>query len=228
MGSNSSTRREKKCGKDLSPRLTKLENEFINNGGEFKTCKIGDLFRIRPTKNYGLTNQKLFQEKGLSPVIVNSSLNNGVGGHVNLDTTEKGGVVTFSDTTTTESIFYQPDDFIGYSHVQIMEHIDNRWNKKSLLYFISIMKKAAEGKFDYGNKFNRKNAANLNVKLPYKNNEIYFEYMEKYIEELEAEHIEELEAYLQVTGLSDYKISKKEQESLDAYNAMVQNSRAER
>ena len=32
--------------------------------------------------------------------------------------------------------------------------------------------------------------------------------MEKYIEELEAERIEELEAYLQVIGLSDYKITK--------------------
>jgi len=158
---------------------------------------------------------------------VNSSINNGVGGHVNFETTEKGGFITFSDTTTTESIFYQPDDFIGYSHVQIMEHIDNRWNEKSLLYFISIMKKAAEGKFDYGNKFNRKNAANLNVKLPYKNNEIYFEYMEKYIEEMETERIEEMEAYLQVTGLSDYKITKKEQESHDKYDSMVKNPRAE-
>ncbi|ASN69500.1 hypothetical protein 10S13_36 [uncultured Caudovirales phage] len=166
---------------------------------------------------------------------MNSSINNGVGGHVNFETTEKGGFITFSDTTTTESIFYQPDDFIGYSHVQIMEHIDNRWNEKSLLYFISIMKKAAEGKFDYGNKFNRKNAANLNVKLPYKNNEIYFEYMEKYIEEMETERIEEMEterieemeAYLQVTGLSDYKITKKEQESHDKYDSMVKNPRAE-
>ena len=41
--------------------------------------------------------------------------------------------------------------------------------------------------------------------------------MEKYIQELEAERLEELEAYLLATGLKDYQLTQKEQESLDLF-----------
>ena len=85
------------------------------------------MFEIHPTKNYGLTNSKLFETKGSVAVIVNSSANNGVGGYVDLTSTEKGNIVTFSDTTTSDSIFYQPNDFIGYSHVQGVYPYDERW-----------------------------------------------------------------------------------------------------
>lgn len=40
--------------------------------------------------------------------------------------------------------------------------------------------------------------------------EIAFEYMESYIKELEAERLEELEAYLLTTGLKDYKLTEQE------------------
>ena len=54
----------KNRGKDISSHMTKVENDFINDGGKFETVRVGDLFKIRPTKNYGLTNQKLFAKKG--------------------------------------------------------------------------------------------------------------------------------------------------------------------
>ncbi|HEC1566147.1 TPA: restriction endonuclease subunit S [Campylobacter upsaliensis] len=47
--------------------------------------------------------------------------------------------------------------------------------------------------------------------------QIAFNYMESYIKELEAERIQELEAYLKVTGLNDYTLSQKEQEALKAF-----------
>ena len=47
--------------------------------------------------------------------------------------------------------------------------------------------------------------------------EIAFNYMESYIKELEAERIQELEAYLKVTGLNDYTLSQKEKEALKAF-----------
>ena len=63
------------------------------------------------------------------------------------------------------------------------------------------------------------------ILLPVKNWGISFEYIEKYIqaleaerlEELEAERLEELEAYLLATGLKDYQLTQKEQESLDLF-----------
>lgn len=46
-------------------------------------------------------------------------MNNGIGGYVDLAQTGEGGMITFSDTTPgSKTAFYQPIDFIGYSHVQ--------------------------------------------------------------------------------------------------------------
>lgn len=203
----------------ISPRLKKLKEDFIKNGGKFEKYKIGNLFDIHPTKSYGLTNNDLYEINGIFPVISNTSINNGVGGYTNLKPTEKGNMVTYSDTTTSDGIFYQPSDFVGYSHVQgLYPYSKNKWNEKSLLYFVSLFKKGAANRFDYANKFNRKIAKKINIELPIKNNEISFKYMENYISELEEERISELTAYLKVSGLEDYKLTKDEQESIDKIN----------
>lgn len=177
---------------------------------------MGKLFHIRPTKNYGLTNQKLFANSGSVPVVVNSSQNNGIGGFVDLEPTEQGNIITFSDTTTSDSIFYQPNDFIGYSHVQGMFPYEE-WNKYSLLYFVICFRTATKGKFDYGNKFNRDKAKEILVTVPYYNKKPAFKYMENYIKALEAERIETLEAYLTVTNLRDYHLTKNDEKVLDKF-----------
>ena len=57
--------------------------------------------------------------------------------------------------------------------------------------------------------------------LPIKNHEIDFDFMEKFIAELEAERVAELEAYLEVTGLKDYKLTQKEECLLRGGNSPV-------
>ena len=42
--------------------------------------------------------------------------------------------------------------------------------------------------------------------------------MEKFIEELERERVEELDAYLAVTGLRDYKLTEKEKDALAKFD----------
>ena len=148
----------------------------------FKAITIGSLFDIHPTKAYKATNKDLFKEKGKIPVVANSSVDNGIGGWTNLDATEKGNKVVFSDTTTSDSIFYQPNDFVGYPHVQGLYPYCNKWNENSLLYFISCFRKSASGLFNYGNKFTRVIASKMNVKLPVtKNGDIDYGFMESFI-----------------------------------------------
>ncbi len=50
--------------------------------------------------------------------------------------------------------------------------------------------------------------------LPTKNNEIDFEFMESFVAELEAQRVAELEAYLQASGLDDYKLTIDEENAL--------------
>ena len=165
----------------------KLEENFFKSGGRFKKFKIGELFDIHPTKSYGYTNTKLFDSIGNTPVVVNSSKNNGIGGRVNLAPTEKANTITFSDTTTAESIFVQDEMFIGYSHVQGLYPYKDEWSKRSLMYFATLFRKnAIQMKFDYANKFNRSKASDMFVLLPVNNlDQVAFDFMEHYIKAVE-------------------------------------------
>lgn len=58
--------------------------------------------------------------------------------------------------------------------------------------------------------------------------QIAFNYMESYIKELEAERIQELEAYLKVTGLNDYTLSQKEKDALKAFENLSTKRERER
>ena len=134
----------------------------------WKDYRVGDLFDIHPTKAYKMTNLKLL-DGGDNPVIVNSAYNNGIGGYSSQKTTEKGNMITFSDTVDANTIFYQPNDFVGYPHVQGLYPIkyQDKWNEYTYLFFISIFRGSAISKgFDYGNKFRRDIAVELMIKLP--------------------------------------------------------------
>ncbi|QQW92812.1 restriction endonuclease subunit S [Helicobacter pylori] len=153
---------------------TTLSNDEQNALNLFKcgltwqSFKLGDLFEIRPTKAYKLTNSHLFDNSAKNPVVTNSSLNNGISGYSSLEPTEKGNQITYSDTTTSEGIFYQKRPFIGYSHVQGLYSLKYHefWNEKTLLYIVTAFKKVACGRFNYGNKFNRKIASGMPIILP--------------------------------------------------------------
>lgn len=161
---------------------------------KWKEFKIGSIFDIHPTKAYKLTNSRLFEEDGINPVVVNSSYNNGIGGYTNLATTEAGNIITFSDTTTADAIFYQENAFVGYPHVQgLYPHREyaEKWTKYSLLFFLTKMKKAAFSLgFDYVFKFTRELAKEISVKLPVTNEgEPDYAYMEQFMKNIEAEAI---------------------------------------
>ncbi|MFB1279093.1 restriction endonuclease subunit S [Helicobacter pylori] len=148
-------------------------NVFNNSGNTpcglmWQSFRLGDLFEICPTKAYNLTNSHLFDSNAKNPVVTNSSLNNGISGYSSLEPTEKGNQITYSDTTTSEGIFYQKRPFIGYSHVQGLYPLKYHefWNEKTLLYIVVAFKKVACGRFNYGNKFNRKIASEMSILLP--------------------------------------------------------------
>ncbi|HHL1261445.1 TPA: restriction endonuclease subunit S, partial [Haemophilus influenzae] len=50
---------------------------------------------------------------------------------------------------------------------------------------------------------------------PFIKNEIAFTYMDNFITELQAERLQELQGYLQVTGLSNYTLTEEEQRAID-------------
>lgn len=175
-------------------RTSKMKLIKIEKWGTFN---IGELFDIHPTKAYKLTNSSLMEEDGVNPIVVNSSFNNGIGGYTNQENTEKGGIITFSDTTSADAIFFQETDFVGYPHVQGMYPIGkykDKWSKYSLLFFVSVFRNRALGlNYDYVNKFTRESAKQISIKLPVdETGNPDFSYMESYMKNLELAVSEEI------------------------------------
>lgn len=137
---------------------------------KFKHFVLGNLFDIHPTNAYKITNKDLYAVTGNTPVLSNSSTNNGIGGYCELKPTESGNMITFSDTTTgADTMFYQPDPFIGYPHVQgLYAKGNHKWCEKEYLYLISVVRRAAGKGWSYSNKFTRKFVSELKVLLPVK------------------------------------------------------------
>lgn len=155
----------------------------VHYWGEFR---VGDLFDIHPTKAYKLTNASLLSENGVNPVIANSGFNNGIVGFSDFDCTEKAGVITFTDTAakSSESFFYQIEDFIGYPHVQGMYCKVRNLNKYEGQFIATVMRNAA-GKFDFIIKMTREEVSKFTIKLPItQTGEPDWQYMENYMKNI--------------------------------------------
>lgn len=179
----------------LTPEEEQAVKDFEEGKVEWDEYRLGDLFEIRPTKAYKYTNRDLFSFSGDTPVVTNTSLNNGISGTVGLDPTEAGGIITYSDTTTSDAIFYQPYPFVGYSHIQGLYPKNREWRKNALLYVVVSFRKSSNGLFDYGNKFNRAIASDMSVALPTREGEIDFVCMETLISAIQKLVIKDVVLY---------------------------------
>lgn len=169
----------------------------------YKNFKIKRLFSIKPSNTYGsnIKDDMIINEEGTTPYISNTINNNGLAGYSVLQANNQGNAITLSDTVTSvhETIYYQKQDFIGKSHVQVLRPLmieDTDGNEKALfilteriaLYFITAMKKSVKmGEFDYGTKFNRDAISETLINLPVKDIEDElpdFDYMDNYIKNI--------------------------------------------
>lgn len=191
---------------------------------EWGEYKLGDLFDINPTKYYRLENEEILAKDGTVPLISNSSTDNGVMGFSNLAPNNKGNTITCSDTTLgADTMFYQQNDFIGYSHIQNLVPRSNKFssfNKSIAHIIIAACRVSTSKQYDYGNKYNRDLMNKTVIQLPVKNGKIDIEFIDSFIAELEAQRIAELEAYLTITEFKDYTLTETEQKALDGFDSI--------
>lgn len=182
---------------------------------------LGQLFEINPTKYYRLSNEEILTG-GNVPLVSNQSGDNGVMGFSTLKALNCGNTITCSDTTVgAETMFYQQNDFIGYSHIQHFVPRFKPFNKRIAEFVISSCRMATSNqKYDYGHKFNREEMNQTKIQLPVKDGKIDFDFMESFIAELEAQRIAELSAYLAVSGFDNYELSDEERNVLKEYSTI--------
>jgi len=114
---------------------------------------------------------------------------------------------------TLPAVSYQPYEFWAS---QVITAKADWLNEKNWLYIVSKISKLMY-QFSYAKKPWIQIYKNMEIILPTQNWKIAFEYMEDYIRFLEAERIEELEAYLLATGLKDYNLTSAEKSALDKF-----------
>lgn len=170
-----------------------------------------------------MANDKILSKSGITPLVSNASIDNGVMGFSNLNPLNKGNLLSCSDTTLgAETMYYQKNDYIGYQHIQSLIPKFDRFNSAIAFFIISASHTAtSNGQYDYGHKFNRKSMRKTVIFLPIcDDGSIDFDFMESFIAELEAERVAELSAYLTVSGLDNYELSSEEESVLKNFQSI--------
>lgn len=171
---------------NYKPLTTKNKSDSVPNLNieGWKEFRVGDFFDIHPTKFIEGVSAGDCVGFGV-PLVVNSAENNGVAGFCDLEPTEKGGIITFSDTTEGNTFFYQDTPFIGFAHVQGMYPKTRVWSKYELLFFSTMLMFDSRGKYSYGRKMRRDTISEILIKLPVDaTGEPDWSFMEKYMKSL--------------------------------------------
>lgn len=155
-------------------------------------------------------------DDGEIPVYSSDTSNNGIIGYTNREAEfivshENPIYLVFGDHTRSLNIVFH--SFNVTDNVKVLSLKDS-YSVKILLYIISSWQKGVP---NLGYSRHWSIAKKVLFKVPVKNGVIDFAFMEQFIAELEAERIAELEAYLRVTGLSDYILTEEERAVLEAF-----------
>ncbi|HHF5034465.1 TPA: restriction endonuclease subunit S [Haemophilus influenzae] len=190
-----------------------MEEEFLASGGIFEDCKISDVFIVSTPKKKFDANKITFG--GKYPYVARGDKNNGIRGYISEseEYLNNGNTSSFGQDTAT--IFYQKDTYFTGDKIKIFTEKSGKLNDKNAQYLLSTMKKSFS-LFSWGSSsFNEDILNNTIFTLPFIKNEIAFTYMDNFITELQAERLQELQGYLQVTGLSNYTLTEEEQRAID-------------
>ncbi len=111
-----------------------------------------------------------------------------------------------------ETPFYLKD---GHGATSVLQC--EKLNRISQMFIIGSIDRVIKSKYSYNQKATKIELKNTVIKLPTKNGEIDFDFMESFISELETERIDKLKTYLIATGLSTYFLTEKEEEVLESF-----------
>jgi len=202
-------RRGRLSGKVISPLNKMLE------GVEWGKFRVGDFFDIESTASFNKDSLTIGLEYDY---VTRTSKNQGIlqtTGFVNKENVNPAG--TWSLGLLQMDFFYRQRPWYAGQFVRKVTPKINL-SKNSILFITSALNK---------NKNNLLSVLVRNVDdefksayliLPSKKKQIDFGFIDRFIAELEAESIAELETYLAVTGLKDYELTIEEQKALDDYH----------
>ncbi len=186
-----------------------LQDEFLANGGEYKTYFLKDLFTIERGKRITKANRI----QGNRPLVTAGYEHYGIADYISNPEQE----VFLGNTITIDmfaNVFYRSEEYSADDNILVLTS-RFKMNKQIGLFICSIIRKHLSSFFSYGKQYRQKDFNVTKIDLPtLSNGELAFDFMASLIRDLEEERISDLEAYLEVTGLSDYSLSSAEQQAV--------------
>lgn len=176
-----------------------------------------DVFNVKNTGN--ILSRDIVENSGETPYLCASAENNAVSSYISYNEKylDEGNCIFIGGKTFV--VTYQEKDFYSNDSHNLVLYLKNekKRTKVNQLFLAACINKSLSHKYSWGDSISNSKIQKDKVILPVKDGEIDFEFIENYIDQLEAQRIAELEAYLLATGLSNYILTAEELEVLKAF-----------
>jgi len=187
---------------------------------EWGKYRLDDLFEINSSKKIFHANyiDEIFEEQinNTFPYIVRTTKNNWIRGYIieNEKFLNDGNTLSFAQDTF--SVFYQKQKYFTGNKVKVLKSkIDNK-SELTMKYITASFQKSLDT-LTWWTGSTIETIGKTEISLPTKKWKIDFDFMEKFIEELEKEKIEKLNNYLDVIWLKDYNLTSEEEKVLEDF-----------
>ena len=181
---------------------------------EWGEYRIGDLFDVKTTKSID-KNKIVFANNSEYDFIGRSSTDNGIQGKIDMLDYEPNPKKTYSLSQVGESVCqFRNNEWYASQNIFILTPKTSNLIKNHS-FITTVINKSL---YNYKSAYiypTLNDVKALRCLFPQRNNEIDYGFIEELITELEAQRITELEAYLKVSGLDNYKLSKEEKKLID-------------
>lgn len=186
---------------------------------EWGEYKLDDLFYIVGTRSLD-SNAIHFTKTGIN-FIGRTFDNNGIQGKIQMRDFEPNEPFTITATVigNYKYVKFQTESYYCSQNINKLtpKPIIKKWNEKIACYIIASVQNFVSLYDGQQGGYRLEDIKNHKIKLPIRKGEIDFEFMDKFISELEAQRISELEAYLLVTNLKDYSLTEEEKHALKEF-----------
>ena len=190
------------------------------NNVEWGEYKLEQLFDIAGTKSLD-SNAIEFTKTGVN-FVGRTFIDNGVQGKIQKREFEPNEPFTITATVigNYKYVKYQKEPYYCSQNINKLtpKPIISRWNERIAYYFITNIQKFVSLYDNQQGGYKLNDIKQHKIQIPILDGKINFDFMEKFIAELEAQRVAELEAYLISTGLKDYTLTDDEEKVLNNYN----------
>ncbi|MGX3010526.1 restriction endonuclease subunit S [Helicobacter sp. 23-1044] len=165
---------------------TESRNDTLNI--HWRDFTIGELFEVSKSKKKFNANTLTFN--GKYPYIARGAGNNGIRGYIDKDIQYLNEANTISFGQDTATMFYQPNPYFTGDKIKIFKPKILKFDKYIAHFIIPTLKRAFSN-FSWGSSSYKESVLeNMTILLPVnQNNEIAFDFMEKFISAVQKEVI---------------------------------------